>query len=66
VDQTKVDLEVIKVSGAHEDAKLVQALKKRQLIKTAKSTSFKVLAGPKFTTKVVKEETDITVDILAR
>ena len=65
VDQTKLDLVEIYSTGAHSDSKLLAALKKRQLIKTTKITSFRVHKGPKFTLKVVKEETDITAEMLA-
>lgn len=40
-------------------------MKKRKLLNTQKVISFKVSKGPKFALEIVKEETDLTADMLA-
>jgi phenylalanyl-tRNA synthetase alpha chain len=40
-------------------------LKKRKLVKMQKVISFKVSKGPKFALEMIKEETDLTADMLA-
>jgi phenylalanyl-tRNA synthetase alpha chain len=40
-------------------------LKKRKLVKMQKVISFEVSKGPKFALEMVKEETDLTADMLA-
>lgn len=46
------------------DAKVLNDLKKRKLIKMQKIVSFKVEKGPKFALEIQKEETDLTADML--
>jgi len=41
-------------------------LRKRKLVKMQKVTSYKFYKGPKFAKEIVKEETDLTADMLAR
>jgi phenylalanyl-tRNA synthetase alpha chain len=43
----------------------VADLKKRKLVKMQKVISFKIRKGPKFALQMVKEETDLTADMLA-
>jgi phenylalanyl-tRNA synthetase alpha chain len=44
---------------------VIADLKKRKLVKMQKVTSFKIQKGPKFGLEIVKEETDLTADMLA-
>lgn len=44
---------------------MIKDLKKRKLITAQKVISFKVMKGPKFALEMVKEETDLTADMLA-
>ncbi|KAK4456478.1 tRNA synthetases class II core domain (F)-domain-containing protein [Cladorrhinum samala] len=63
-DVTRDQLQVIKEKKTH-DAKIVADLKKRKLLKLQKVISFKITKGPKFALKLVKEETDLTAEMLA-
>ncbi|KAJ3262053.1 hypothetical protein HK103_003896 [Boothiomyces macroporosus] len=63
-DQSQIDLTLIKNTGAHPDASVIAALKKRKLISPLKVTFYKVTKGIKFSTVIVKEETDITAEML--
>ncbi|RKO89348.1 tRNA synthetases class II core domain (F)-domain-containing protein, partial [Blyttiomyces helicus] len=65
VDQTQIDLKLIRETGAHSDANLVKDLKKRKHVATVKSTTFKIAKGGKFTRTVVAESTDINAEMLA-
>jgi phenylalanyl-tRNA synthetase alpha chain len=58
-------LQIIQDKYAHPDQKVVTDLKKRKLIKMQKVISFKIHKGPKFALEMVKEETDLTADMLA-
>jgi phenylalanyl-tRNA synthetase alpha chain len=40
-------------------------LKKRKLVKMQKVIAYKIHKGPKFALEIVKEETDLTADMLA-
>lgn len=61
---TRAQLQFIKETKSH-DAKIIADLKKRKLLNTQKVISFKVSKGPKFALEIVKEETDLTADMLA-
>ncbi|KAK1252268.1 hypothetical protein MKX08_003455 [Trichoderma sp. CBMAI-0020] len=63
-DVTRAQLQFIKETKSH-DAKIIADLKKRKLLNTQKVISFKVSKGPKFALEIVKEETDLTADMLA-
>ena len=63
-DVTRDQLQVIKEKKTH-DAKIVADLKKRKLLKLQKVISFKITKGPKFALELVKEETDLTAEMLA-
>lgn len=65
VDTTRETLKTIQSTKTHPDAKLLKDLKKRKLIKTQKVVSFKIFKGPKFALEIVKEETDLTADMIA-
>jgi phenylalanyl-tRNA synthetase alpha chain len=53
------------LTRTHGDPKILADLKKRKLVKIQKVTSFKISKGPKFALEIVKEETDLTGDMLA-
>ncbi|ORY92369.1 tRNA synthetases class II core domain (F)-domain-containing protein [Syncephalastrum racemosum] len=64
VDQTQKDLVEIEKNSTHNDAKLLNELKKRKLVDKQKRTSYKVTKGPEFSLEVKKEATDITYEML--
>ncbi|KAL9102460.1 MAG: hypothetical protein Q9163_002390 [Psora crenata] len=64
-DSTREQLQTILQTQTHTDPKVVADLKRRKLITTKRLISFKVEKGPKFAAKFVKEETDLTADMLA-
>ncbi|KAI0602578.1 tRNA synthetases class II core domain (F)-domain-containing protein [Biscogniauxia sp. FL1348] len=63
-DVTRDQLRVIQETRTH-DAKIIADLKKRKLLKMQKIISFKIHKGAKFALEMVKEETDLTVEMLA-
>lgn len=63
-DVTREQLQVIKDTKTH-DAKILTDLKKRKLLKMQKTFSFNIAKGPKFALEMVKEETDLTAEMLA-
>ena len=44
---------------------MIADLRKRKLVKMQKVISFTIYKGPKFALEMVKEETDLTADMLA-
>lgn len=64
-DATREQLQVIQANREHSDAKVLLDLKKRKLVIMQKVVSFKVEKGPCFSLELVKEETDLTADMLA-
>ncbi|KAB8302269.1 hypothetical protein EYC80_005710 [Monilinia laxa] len=64
-DTTREQLQVIQKTRAHPDNNVIKDLKKRKLVKTQKVISYKISKGPKFALEMVKEETDLTADMLA-
>ncbi|KAJ3357742.1 Phenylalanyl-tRNA synthetase, beta subunit, cytoplasmic [Allomyces javanicus] len=63
-DVTQEDLATIKKTHAHPDAKVLAELKKRKLCDKEKVTHYRVAKGPHFSTVIVKQATDLTVDML--
>ncbi|EAQ91105.1 hypothetical protein CHGG_03040 [Chaetomium globosum CBS 148.51] len=63
-DVTRNQLKVIQEKRTH-DAKIVADLKKRKLLNMQKVISFRISKGPKFALELVKEETDLTAEMLA-
>jgi hypothetical protein len=55
---------VIQEKRTH-DAKIITDLKKRKLLRMQKIISFRISKGPKFALQMVKEETDLTAEMLA-
>ncbi|TVY17949.1 Phenylalanine--tRNA ligase alpha subunit [Lachnellula arida] len=64
-DDTREQLQIIQKTRTHWDPKIVTDLKKRKLVKMQKVISFKIHKGPKYALEIVKEETDLTADMLA-
>ncbi|KAL2017132.1 hypothetical protein VTK56DRAFT_2554 [Thermocarpiscus australiensis] len=63
-DVTREQLRVIKDTRTH-DPKVIQDLKKRKLLRMQKVISFRISKGPKYALEMVKEETDLTAEMLA-
>ncbi|KAL2134049.1 hypothetical protein VTI74DRAFT_1160 [Chaetomium olivicolor] len=63
-DVTRDQLKVIQETKTH-DPKIIADLKKRKLLKMQKVISFRISKGPKFALEMVKEETDLTAEMLA-
>ncbi|KAI1872900.1 uncharacterized protein JN550_003774 [Neoarthrinium moseri] len=64
-DTTRDQLRTIHETRTLSDAKVIADFKKRTLIKVQKVLSFKIQKGPKFALELVKEETDLTEEMLA-
>ncbi|TPX48030.1 phenylalanine---tRNA ligase [Synchytrium endobioticum] len=64
VDHAQVDLLALQRDGAHPDAAKVKELTKRKLIRTKTLASYSIQKGPKFTTKLEKEATEITDEMI--
>ncbi|KAL2864198.1 phenylalanine--tRNA ligase subunit alpha [Aspergillus lucknowensis] len=64
VDETRDLLLNIKKSQAVADKKVLVDLKRRKLISIQKVISFKISKGPKYAKEFVKEETDLTAEML--
>ncbi|KAH8693794.1 phenylalanyl-tRNA synthetase beta chain cytoplasmic [Talaromyces proteolyticus] len=65
LDETREQIETVKNTQTHPDSKVVADLKKRKLITIQKVFSFKISKGPKYAREFVKEETDLTAEMLA-
>lgn len=65
VDDVQQQLRTIRQTNTYPDAKVVAELRKRRLLTTSKVINFEIAKGPKFAREFVKEETDLTVDMLA-
>lgn len=64
-DASREQLQTIQQTRTHPDSKVLLDLRKRKLIMMQKAISFEVKKGPKFAMEFVKEETDLTADMLA-
>ncbi|CAK7215262.1 Phenylalanyl-tRNA synthetase, beta subunit, cytoplasmic [Sporothrix curviconia] len=64
-DTTQQQLQAIQKDHTHPDSKVVAELKKRKLVRLQKVISFRVRKGDKFALEMVREETDLTADMLA-
>ncbi|KAK2744627.1 Phenylalanyl-tRNA synthetase, beta subunit, cytoplasmic [Myotisia sp. PD_48] len=64
-DTSREQLTVIQTTRTHPDPKVLAELKKRKLISPQKVLSYKFVKGPKYARTFVKEETDLTADMLA-
>lgn len=64
-DATREQLQEIQKTKTYSDAKVLNELKKQKLVKPEKVITYKIHKGPKFSTEIVKEETDLTADMIA-
>ncbi|MCJ1422741.1 Phenylalanyl-tRNA synthetase, beta subunit, cytoplasmic [Sticta canariensis] len=64
-DTSQAQLRLIQNQRSHPDPKVISELRKRKLVTMQKVISFEFTKGPKFATEFVKEETDLTADMLA-
>ncbi|CAG8517556.1 1217_t:CDS:10 [Acaulospora morrowiae] len=64
VDQTRIDLQIIRSTGTHSDPKVLSELKKRKLCDKQKKFSYSVTKGPCFSLTIEKQARDITVEML--
>ena len=64
-DTTREQLRTIQETRTHPDAKILLDLRKRKLITPQKVITFEVSKGPKFAVEFVREETDLTADMIA-
>jgi phenylalanyl-tRNA synthetase alpha chain len=64
-DVVREQLQTIKETKTYEDKKVVADLKKRQLVTVRKVYQFRIERGPEFATEFVKQETDLTADMIA-
>lgn len=62
---TREQLREIQEKRTHHDPKVITDLKKRKLLKMQKVISFRISKGPKYALEMVKEETDLTAEMLA-
>lgn len=65
VDETQEQLLTVKNTQTLSDQKAVADLKRRKLIALQKVFTFRISKGPKFAKEFVKEETDLTPEMLA-
>ena len=65
-DTSREQLQTIQSTRTHPDPKILNDLKKRKLVTMHKVISYKFSKGPKYARNFVKEETDLTADMLAR
>ncbi|CAG8707982.1 18096_t:CDS:10, partial [Racocetra persica] len=66
IDQTRIDLEVIRSTGTHSDPKVLTELRKRKLCDKHKVISYSVSKGPKFSLTIEKQARDVTFEMLQR
>jgi phenylalanyl-tRNA synthetase alpha chain len=64
VDQTREQLLTVQKTQTLEDLKALGDLKRRKLVAFQKVLNFKIAKGPKFAKEFVKEETDLTAEML--
>lgn len=64
-DASREQLQTIQQTRTYPDPKVLLDLRKRKLIMMQKVISFEVNKGPKFALEFVREETDLTADMLA-
>jgi phenylalanyl-tRNA synthetase alpha chain len=64
-DEVQEQLRKIQSTGASDNPKIVADFRKRKYVVEEKIVTFKISKGPKFSTEFVKEETDLTAEMLA-
>lgn len=65
-DNTRDQLRSIEKDKTFPDSKVLADLKKRKLVAPQKAISYRFEKGPKFAREFVKEETDLTADMIAK
>ena len=65
VDTVSEQLRTIRTTKSYPDAKVIAELRRRKLITLHKLSTYRISKGPKYSGQFVKEETDLTADILA-
>ncbi|KAI9857593.1 MAG: Phenylalanyl-tRNA synthetase, beta subunit, cytoplasmic [Trichoglossum hirsutum] len=64
-DVTREQLRTIHEKRTHPDVKTIADLRKRKLVVMQKVISFMIFKGPKYAAELVKEETELTAEMLA-
>jgi phenylalanyl-tRNA synthetase alpha chain len=64
-DKIQKQMQEIRSTNAFGDAKILKTFKTREYVVDKKVLDFRVAAGPKFALELVKEETDLTAEMLA-
>ncbi|KAI9773051.1 MAG: Phenylalanyl-tRNA synthetase, beta subunit, cytoplasmic [Geoglossum simile] len=64
-DVTREQLQTIQNTRTYPDAKAIAELRKRKLVVMQKVISFRISKGSKYAKELVKEETDLTAEMLA-
>ncbi|KAI4253099.1 MAG: hypothetical protein LQ352_003909 [Teloschistes flavicans] len=64
-DTSREQLQTIQQTRTHPDPKVLNDLRKRKLVTMQKVITFEIRRGPKYAKDFVREETDLTADMLA-
>ncbi|KAL8690853.1 MAG: hypothetical protein Q9218_003803 [Villophora microphyllina] len=64
-DTSREQLQTIQQTRTHPDPKVLTDLRKRKLVTMQKVITFEIKRGPKYAKDFIKEETDLTADMLA-
>lgn len=64
-DTSREQLQIIQQTRTHPEPKVLTDLRKRKLITMQKVISFEIKKGPNYAAELVKEETDLTADMIA-
>lgn len=66
MDDTKTQLQTIQDTSTHPDPKVINVLKKRNLVKTTKISDYKISKGDDFALGNVKVESELTADMVTK
>ena len=66
VDTIQEQLRIVQEKKSHPESKVLSDLKKRKLIVPQKIISYEFKKGPKYAKEFVREDTDLTIDMLTR
>ena len=64
-DTVRDQLQTIRSTKSYPDTRVIIELRKRKLVTLHKVSTYKISRGPKYSNQFVKEETDLTADMLA-
>ena len=64
-DTVQVQLQTIESTKTYPDKSIITELRKRKLVSLQKVVTFKISKGPEFAMEFVKQETDLTAEMLA-